>query len=432
VKIAILGAGGREHALAWKLTHCLEVEQVYVMPGNPGIPQTCSAKLVAIDLDDFSLVASKCQEYQIDFALIGPEAPLAKGLSDALCQKGVVVLAPSQAAARLESSKSFAKQFMVEQSIPTASYQSFNSYQAALTALTDWELSKGVVIKADGLAAGKGVVITDNLDVAKQTLYDFMENPDYPIHDQQVVIEQKVTGQEASVFLLSDGNNYQLLGHACDYKRLKDGDQGPNTGGMGCYHDPKWPTADHYQTIEQRIIHPTLEGMKKRGIPFKGILFLGLMIDGDQINLLEYNVRFGDPETQTLLPLLDNTLAVKMLQAANNQLPSTKSDPIKKNSDHSCSLHVVLASGGYPAMNGESMVLDQPIKWQRPSDQGSEIFFAGVGLNEAGTLINSGGRVAGITTVAPTLQEARSTAYQQIKQLNFQGAQFRSDIGRDR
>ncbi len=425
MQVAIIGSGGREHALAWKFSCSPSVEKVFVLPGNPGMSKTCEVELVPCDPLNNQQVIKLCQQYQIDLVIIGAEAPLANGLADQLERAGFNVFGPSQAAARLESSKIFAKNFMDEMDIPTAKYQSFDSYSTATAALEKWDFSCGVVIKADGLASGKGVVITHDLACATNTLHNLMENSSYPIHASSVVIEEFLNGKEASIFALCDGENYHLLGHACDYKRLNDGDQGPNTEGMGCYYTPNWPTANHYQQIEEKIIKPTLTGMKRRGTPFKGVLFLGVMIDGESINLLEYNVRLGDPETQTLLPLLSDDLPQQILAAAQGRLSSTPTIKPPVN----CSLHVVLASGGYPGVDGTPMELNNPIRWKVPTDYEVNIFFAGVSENPQADLVNSGGRILGVTATANSLAEARLLAYQQLAKVSCSGTQWRKDIG---
>lgn len=427
MKILVYGSGGREHALCWALNKTgNNKHQVFCYPGNLGMNTESDIQLVHHSFQKPDELIAFCQDHKFDLIVIGPETPIAQGLSDLMTSNGLCVYAPSFAAGQLESSKAFSKIFMKEFNIPTAAFETFDDYGQALKALEHWDFNQGVVIKLDELAAGKGVVVTHNKEEAKETLYNFLQNPQYPVRGKRVVIEQKVSGKEASVFAICDGKNYQMIGHACDYKRLKDYDQGPNTGGMGCFHDPYWPTPSHYHTIENKILKPTLDGMIQRGTPFKGTLFMGLMIDQQQINVLEYNVRFGDPETQTLLPLIKQDIGQLLFDAANGDLFLRNKNLETRPTEYS--VHIVMASQGYPGLDGLPMKLDQVITVP-PSCLDGIIFYAGVKHNNAGLLVNSGGRVLGVTATGKSLDEARTKAYALRSSITFEGAQWRNDIG---
>lgn len=422
MKIAVIGSGGREHALSKRLISERSVSQVYVLPGNAGMADD-GLVLTPCDIKDKNEVLSIVQSINPELVVFGPEQPLVDGIGEFIEDNGYNVLGASAKAAQLEGSKIFSKEFMFRNDIPTASFEVFNSYELALEGLDSWDIeNEGIVIKADELAAGKGVVVTWSRDEAKSTLHDFFINPDCPVNTKRVLFEKVLKGIELSAFALMDGNTFVTLGYACDYKRLKDGDQGPNTGGMGCFTPKSWPNEQVKKQIEERVFRPVVEGMKKEGTPFKGILFAGLMLDQDQVNVIEFNIRFGDPEAQTLLPVLEGDLSKAFDLAAKGQLEGYE-NTLSVSSD--ASVHVVVASGGYPAMDGKPMNLGNPISYEIQDN--ATIYFAGV-KNLEGHLVNSGGRVLGVTCTAETIELARAAAYQQITKIKFEGMVHRTDI----
>ena len=440
MRIVILGSGGREHALSYRLAMEHNVSQINVIPGNPGMMYS-SDKIKSISIPiikpEFHDLCSKMKELQIDLVIVGPEQPLADGVSNALEKNGISVLGPSKDAARLESSKVFAKKFMKTVSIPTAKYEEFNNCEKALDALQLWDVeNKGIVIKASSLAGGKGVVVTHSRSLAQKTIFDFLENPECTVNTKELILEEMLHGKEVSAFGLLDGNNFIMLGYACDHKRLLDDDKGPNTGGMGCYSSHEWPSIDQRTFIEEQIIQQTLIGMKEQGMPYKGFLFVGLMIDESKknnngIKVIEYNVRFGDPEAQTLLPLVLGRMSDAFLAAAKGELKESHT-PLALSSKSS--IHIVMTSGGYPSIDGTPMSLGHQITYSknllptRPLQE-KQLFFAGVKSTETG-LINTGGRVLGMTVLADTLDNAKENAYLEIEKISFKDAFYRKDIGR--
>ncbi len=415
--VLLLGSGGREHALAWKMAQSPLVQKVYVLPGNAGMP---AGKIENIEGDALA-VAQKLKPALI---VVGPEKPMADGTVDKLAAAGFAVLGPSQAAAQLEASKIFSKNFMTAEGIPTAKAETCRNYDEAMETLKAWDVEgRGLVIKADGLAAGKGVVVTQSRAEAEQTLFDFMRDPYCTVKADRVLFEEVLTGREVSAFALCDGANFIPLGYICDYKRVFDDNKGPNTGGMGCYSPKGWPSDAVRAFVETNVFAATLRGMQKRGTPFKGILFAGLMVEGDDVKVIEFNVRFGDPETQTLMPLLAGDVVPLFLAAAEGKLAGHAA-PQQNNM---AGVHVVMTSAGYPDAAGKGMKLDQPISLPEVNDN-AQVFFAGVKKSGA-ALVNAGGRVLGVTAVAPSIAEARQKAYAAIDRIKFEGAHWRRDIG---
>ncbi len=435
MKVMILGSGGREHALSWKVAQSDLVDSVYCLPGNDGVTFLKKVTRVAGSVSDIPFVVSKAKDLSIDLVIVGPEDPLSLGVADALEKVGVKVFGPSKEAAQLEASKVFSKSFMVENNIPTAKAFSCESYESAMEVLKTWEFSSGVVIKADELAAGKGVVVTDSEEVARKTLFDFMKNPDCTVKAKKVLIEERLMGKEVSAFAICDGENFISLGYACDYKRVGDFDQGPNTGGMGGYSPKNWPDESTKKFVEENVFKKVLHGMAKRGTPYKGFLFAGLMVDGSKVNVIEFNVRMGDPETQILLPLVEGDLVPTLLAASTGEIKKLGSSAISLKRE--TSVHVVMTSKGYPSIDGTEMLLNQPISYPVgliPGEEGRELaeqylFLAGAKKNKEQVLVNSGGRVLGVTAIGSDLKEARESAYTIISQINFEGAHFRRDIG---
>lgn len=431
MKLLMIGSGGREHAMSWKLAQSSQVEKVYVAPGNDGMTLTPKIELLSLNVKDHKAILDQVKERGVELVVVGPEQPLADGLVDFLEQNNVLAFGPSKQAAQLEASKVFSKKFMNEFGIPTAKSKEYNSYEEALADIENWDLNKGIALKADELAGGKGVVVTHDLEEAKKTLFDFMENPECTVKTKSILIEEKLVGKEASAFAICDGEGFIEVGYACDYKRVRDNDEGPNTGGMGGYSPKNWPSVDCRKTVTENIIKKTVDGMKQRGTPFKGILFVGLMIDGDTPNVIEFNVRFGDPETQILMPMIEGDLLPTYLAAAKGNLNSLGLDKISLKKESS--VHIVMASEGYPSTDATPMTLKQDISYPSslvPGESSNKyLFMAGVKKVE-GSLVNTGGRVLGVTALAPTLEEARIEAYRAINDIKFNGAHWRGDIAR--
>lgn len=426
--VLLLGGGGREHALAWKLAQSPLVERIYAMPGNDGMAALAKVTCIAGNPADVETVLAAAVDKAVTLVVIGPEKPLESGVSDALVKSGIAVMAPSQAGAKLENSKIFAKQFMTEQGIRTAPFKVADSFDDASAVLRAWDVAaKGVVIKADGLAAGKGVVVTHDRAEAEKTLYDFMQNPACTVKTARVLFEEKLTGKEVSAFALCDGETFVELGYVCDYKRVRDHDQGPNTGGMGGYAPHGWPSAAARRFVTENIFRRVVDGMKKRGTPFKGVLFAGLMVDGDTVNVIEFNTRFGDPETQILMPLLENDIAPLFVKAATGALGEEKTT-LRQDA----AVHIVMASEGYPETFAGTMRLGQKIDLPEnllQSNDNNFLFVMGARKKD-GAWTNEGGRVLGVTALGKSMEEARDSAYRTISGIRFNGAHWRNDIGK--
>ncbi|MAF76668.1 MAG: phosphoribosylamine--glycine ligase [Halobacteriovoraceae bacterium] len=431
MRVLIIGSGGREDAFAWKFQKEDKVSHIMICPGHKGMKRFEKVELWESSLlGNYSSLAQKAVEKEIDLVVCGPEAPLTEGLAKFFEDQSIPFFGPSESAALLEGSKIFSKEFMREFEIPTAGFQVFDRYEDAVAGLEAWPVSSGIVIKADGLAGGKGVVVTTDREVAQKTLFDFMKNPEVSIHSDRILFEHILPGEEVSAFALCNGEEFFFLGTACDHKRVFDYDEGPNTGGMGCYRDPLWPDADLKEKIIHKVLIPTLKGMKERGHPFKGILFMGLMINSmNEPFVIEYNVRFGDPEAQTLLPLIKGELAVALHQLSTQAKIKT---PLSLSEE--TSVHVVMTSGGYPSITKDKpMSLNHKIEipFLTHEDQ-PLLFLAGVNRNEDGQYINTGGRVLGVTAVSEELETARQMAYKGIEMIHFKDSHYRTDIAFNR
>lgn len=425
--VLVIGSGGREHAIAHKLSESREVTTVYVIPGNPGMLTTDKIKIHTLDINKIESLINFVKENSINLTFVGPEGPLANGIVDIFQKHNLLILGPTKSASKLESSKIFSKEFMKEFSIPTAKFKAYESCNDAINDLDYWSEETGLVIKSDELAAGKGVVVTHKKSEAMETIKNFMDNPDYPVSTKKLLIEEKVRGTELSVFALCDGQNYKVIGHATDHKRLLDNDEGPNTGGMGCIYNPTWPTKDLLNKIENVVIKPTLNGMQKRKNPYKGILFIGLMVEKENINVLEYNIRLGDPETQCLLPIVETDLYKAFKYAAMEKLNQLENFSLKD----TYSIHIVKSSAGYPGLDGKPMDLNNKIVSNGSFNYKNEfLFFAGV-KKENDLLVNSGGRVLGVTSLNETKEGAISDAYRLADIVRFRGEHFRKDIGKN-
>ena len=418
--LLLIGSGGREDALAWKLSQSPLVTDIWVLPGNPAMNRHPKVQTIAGTIDAQSIL-SFCTQYHPSLVMIGPEQPIVDGVADILRAKGFAVCAPSAMAAQLEGSKIFSKTFMNEFDIPTATSVAAYSYQEALDALEQWDFSDGIVIKSDALAGGKGVVLCDTKEEAQKVVHQFMIDPTISVHTEHILFEQKLHGREVSAFALLDGEDCIALGYACDYKRVYDGDQGPNTGGMGTYTPQGWPLEHHKEQVRS-IFRKVCAGMKKRGHPYQGILFAGLMIDEESVQVIEFNIRFGDPETQVIMPTLKNDLYPLLLAASQGTLHTIEEEI---HNEH-VAVHVVLAAQGYPSIGTHPVQKGDPIHVSNTSDL---IFYAGVSQKED-VLYTSGGRVLGTTAVGESIEIARQKAYASIAHIHFDGMHYRTDIGK--
>jgi phosphoribosylamine--glycine ligase len=414
MNILLLGSGGREHALAWQLAQSPNLTQLYATPGNPGIAE--EAELVALDATDHTAVIAFCQAHAIDLVVIGPEAPLVDGLSDALRAAGVPVFGPSQAAAQLEGSKGFTKDLCARAGIPTAGYVRTASLDEARAALT--RFAAPYVLKADGLAAGKGVVIAETLDEAEAALADMFGGA-FGGAGAQVVIEEFMHGEEASFFALTDGTAIIPFGSAQDHKRVGDGDTGPNTGGMGAYSPAPVLTPALQARVMAEIIEPTVRTMREERHPYQGVLFAGLMLTADGPKLIEYNARFGDPECQVLMMRLESDLVPVMLACAKGALAG-----VEVAFRDQTALTVVMAAKGYPGTPEK----DGAIDLGEAEAAGVKVFHAGTALKD-GALVANGGRVLNVTAMASSVTEAQQRAYQAVDAVSFPSGFCRRDIG---
>ena len=422
MNILILGSGGREHTFAWKITQSPLCKSLYVAPGNSGTAKI--ATNVNIGVTDFEAIKSLVLEKGIDMIVVGPEDPLVLGIHDFFLNdsklKDVAVIGPEKAAAELEGSKEFAKEFMYRHNIPTAAYQCFNATNVEEGYAFLETLNSPYVLKADGLAAGKGVLILNDLQEAKNELKSMLIDAKFGKASSKVVIEEFLDGIELSCFVLTDGKNYKILPTAKDYKRIGEGDTGLNTGGMGAVSPVPFAAPEFLNKIEERIVKPTISGLQKDNLPYKGFVFIGLIKVDDDPKVIEYNVRMGDPETEVVLPRLKNDL-VEIFQAIANQTLDT----IEIEIDERAATTVMLVSGGYP----EAYEKGKEISGVE-TVTGSIPFHAGAKLKN-GKIVTSGGRVMAITSYGKTHQEAIKKSYQSIEKLNFDKMYYRKDIGFD-
>lgn len=424
MKVFLLGSGGREHALFWKLQQSPSATSVSVFPGNGGFPQDHLVQLTRpdgspADLSNLDIIVEHVIQEKYDLVVVGPEQPLVDGIADRL--HGVApVFGPVRLAARLEGSKEFAKEFMVRHRIPTAQAKSFTNLEEARQYLETRNYP--IVIKADGLAAGKGVTVAPDKKIAMAALEESLMNKKFGESGQKVLIEDFLKGEEASVFALCDGTRAIPFIAAQDYKRAFDDDQGPNTGGMGAYAPVPMVTPEMMETIQTKVLDPVIRGMSEEGTPYRGLLYAGLMVDGEDVNVVEFNCRFGDPETQPLMRLLDEDLADLLHRAASGNLE----DRALRFKDET-SMIVVLAAEGYPDSYRKDVPLDGFSDAE--SNPSCVVFHAGTKKGESG-ILSSGGRVLGVTAAAPSMKEARQIAYEGISRLSCEGLFYRKDIGK--
>ena len=416
MKILVIGSGGREHALAWRLTQSRRVSQVYVSPGNGGTASEeglINVPLTAVaDLVDFT------KREEIALTVVGPEAPLAEGVVDAFRAAGLKVFGPTKAAAQLESSKDFAKAFMIRHGIPTAKYQTFTDATAA-HAYVDAE-GAPIVVKADGLAAGKGVVVAMTADEAHAAIDDMLSGNKLGSAGARVVVEECLTGEEASFIVMVDGEHVLALASSQDHKRLLDGDAGPNTGGMGAYSPAPVVTPEIHAKIMRQVIQPVVTGMAKEGTPYTGFLYAGVMIsESGEIKTLEFNCRMGDPETQPIMMRLKSDMTVLVEHAINGKL-----DQVEAEWDRRTALAVVLAAANYPDAPRKGDVIEG---LPAPAED-LHVFHAGTGL-VGGRIHTNGGRVLAVTALGDSVKMAQKRAYEAVAQIKFDGMQYRKDIG---
>lgn len=414
MKVLLIGFGGREHALAWKLNQSPKLTKLYAAPGNPGIAE--EAELVALNVEDHGSIIAFCRDEVIDFIVVGPEAPLVAGLADDLRQAGFVVFGPSKAAAQLEGSKGFTKDICARYNIPTGAYQRFTAAEPAKAYIR--EQGAPIVVKADGLAAGKGVTVAMTIDEALAAVDDCFAGA-FGSAGAEVVVEAYLDGEEASFFCLSDGKTALALATAQDHKRVGDGDTGPNTGGMGAYSPAPVMTAEMVERTMKEIIEPTIHGMADSGYPFTGVFFAGLMITAKGPELIEYNVRFGDPETQVLMMRLKSDLLELLYAASTGTL-----DQVTAEWSDDVALTVVMASRGYPA----AFEKNTPIRSVPEARTGSKVFHAGTALKD-GQLVATGGRVLNLSATGPTVAEAQAAAYRLADAVEWDNGFCRRDIG---
>jgi phosphoribosylamine--glycine ligase len=422
MRVLVIGSGGREHALVWKINQSRSVTKLFCAPGNPGIQSL--AECVSLKATDLPRLLAFAEQQNIDLTVVGPEQPLAEGIVDLFASRNLPIFGPSRRAAELEWSKAFAKEFMQRHAIPTAQHQTFSKDQADLAAEHVRTCSLPVVLKADGLAAGKGVMVCSTREEATQALHQMMIGKAFGPASETVVIEEFLEGEEASVFAVCDGEKYLTLAPAQDHKRAFDGDLGKNTGGMGAYAPTPVVTYNILQQVKKTVIEPTLRGMMEEGRPYKGCLYCGLMITRDGPKVIEYNCRFGDPETQVVLPLLDCDL-LELLSAACTGEISTFTTSLTNSGSAAC---VVLASTGYP----DEYEVGKPIDGLEHLAQRSDVIAFHAGTKwESGKLVTSGGRVLGITAWEKngSLQQAIAKAYEEVQSVSFEGMHFRRDIG---
>jgi phosphoribosylamine--glycine ligase len=418
LSVLVVGSGGREHAIVWKVAQSPLVEEIFIAPGNAGTAQVGTN--VAIGVEDIDALVAFAQENGIGLTAVGPEVPLAMGIVDAFQAAGLTVFGPTQAAAQLEASKAFAKAFMQARGIPTAKAAIFTDYEAAISALPEFENAEGVVIKASGLAAGKGVIVCDSLAQAEAALQEIMQDKAFGDAGDEVLIEERMSGPELSLLVLTDGKTAVPLMPSRDHKRAYNNDEGPNTGGMGVYGPP--PDVDQalIDDVMATIIEPTIRGMAAQGTPYVGVLYAGLMLTADGPKVIEFNCRFGDPETQVVLPMLDGDLAEIILACAEGRLTS---DLVKVHPGAAAT--VVMASPGYPGSYPKGL----PITGLGNVTD-AIVFHAGT-KQENGKIVTSGGRVLCVTALGDDMETVVSRAYDGVEQIHFKGAHYRTDIGKN-
>jgi phosphoribosylamine---glycine ligase len=418
-RVLVIGSGGREHALVWKLASDRGVSDIVCAPGNAGISRL--ARCVPVDPADPHAVAETARREEVDFTIVGPELPLSRGVADVFAADGDLLLGPTQRAARLESSKVFAKEFMQRCHVPTARYKSCDTAANAIAVLRSGEFGFPVVLKADGLAAGKGVVIAEDLQDAELQVQSMMVDKRFGQAGARLVIEELLVGREASFFVLSDGTRAVPLGSAEDHKRARDGDAGPNTGGMGAYAPSSLFDARTQTRVMSEIVLPVLEGMRSEGSEFRGFLFVGLMLTTDGPKVIEFNVRFGDPEAQVILPMITDDLSTLLMSAAAGELHTPR-----VSFAHEPRVGVVLASGGYPDTYETGKVIQGLDAAEAIPDV--NVFHSGTAKRGSET-VTAGGRVLTVVASGSDYRNAIDRAYSAVEKISFDGMHYRKDIG---
>jgi len=418
MKVLVIGGGGREHAICWKLSKSPKVDELYCAPGNAGIAEV--AKCVDIGVMDFEKMADFAKKEAFDLVVVGPDDPLAGGIVDVLEEKGLRVFGPRKNAAILEGSKAFSKDLMKKYGIPTAAYETFDTPEAALNYLETAPVP--IVLKADGLALGKGVLICNTREEAKEGVKTLMLDKQFGHAGDRIVVEQFMTGREVSVLSFVDGKTIKIMTSAQDHKRAKDGDQGLNTGGMGTFSPSPFYTPEVDEFCKKHIYQATVDAMKAEGREFKGIIFFGLMLTADGPKVLEYNARFGDPETQVVLPRMKNDIVDVFEACVDGTL-----DQVDLQFEDNAAVCVVLASDGYPEHyeKGKKITGLENFK----DKDGYYVFHAGSKFDAEGNILTNGGRVLGVTATGKDLKEARANAYKATEWVNFENKYMRHDIG---
>ncbi len=421
MRILVIGSGGREHALVWKLAQSKFADKIFCAPGNGGIAKL--AECVDIKADDITALIDFAKKEGIDFTVVGPEAPLSLGIADEFTKNNLKIFGPSKKASQLESSKIFSKQLMAKYNVPTASFKVFDDILEAEKYIE--KIGAPCVIKADGLAAGKGVVVAATVDEAKKAVRDMMGERIFGDAGKRIIVEDCLEGQEASILVFTDSKEVIPLASSQDHKRIFDGDKGPNTGGMGAYSPAPVVTEALFKEILEKIIYRTIDGLAKEGIEYRGVMYAGVMLTKDGPKTLEFNVRFGDPETEAILPRIKSDLLEVMLAVSNGSLSKVvKSGGIKW--DNRACVCVVAAAGGYPGLYDK----DKEISGLEEADKLKDVvvFHAGTKAKD-GKCFTSGGRVLGVTGLGDTIKEAIGKTYEAVGKINFEGMQYRRDIG---
>ncbi|QDG53331.1 phosphoribosylamine--glycine ligase [Persicimonas caeni] len=419
----VIGSGGREHALAWKLSQGDDEPVVYVAPGNDGIAadETIRGGCVDIGAGDFEALAEFVEEKGVDLTVVGPEAPLCDGVADFFDERGLAVFGPKKAAAELEGSKSFAKAIMTGAGVPTAEYDTFDDMEAAISYVR--RVDHPVVIKADGLAGGKGVVISPDVDTSVETLESYMAHEEFGEASQRVLIEEFLEGTEMSFMVVTDGEHVVPLSTSQDHKRVGEGDTGPNTGGMGAFTPSHLASPELQAKVIEEVIRPTLDELRAQNIPYSGFLYAGLMLTEAGPKVLEFNCRMGDPETQPLMYAMDADLGDVLLEAATGGL--TGEEALASDAHAYC---VVLASKGYPGPRDTGYVIEGLD--EAAEVDGTKVFHAGTKRGDDGHFRNTGGRVLGVTARGATREEARERVYEAVSKISWEGMHYRGDIGK--
>ena len=420
MKVLIVGSGGREHAIAWKVAQSKKVEKIYCAPGNAGISEV--AECVPIGAMEFDKLVAFAKEKEIDLTVIGMDDPLVGGIVDVFEKEGLRVFGPRKNAAILEGSKAFSKDLMKKYHIPTAAYETFTDPEKALKYLETAKMP--IVLKADGLALGKGVLICQTLEEAKEGVKTLMMDKKFGSAGDEIVIEEFMTGREVSVLSFVDGNIVKIMSSAQDHKRAKDGDQGLNTGGMGNFSPSPFYTEEVDEFCKKYIYQPTVDAMKAEGRPFKGVIFFGLMLTPEGPKVLEYNARFGDPEAQVVLPRLENDI-VDVFEAC---IDGTLDKVDLKFDNDRATVCVILASDGYPVEYKKGFPIEGLEKFKGKDDY--YVFHSGTKFNDKGQIVTNGGRVLGVTATGKDLKEARKKAYEATEWVSFENKYMRHDIGR--